>query len=573
VVAAFFPRRRLVAVLFLTGSSAPIPGLNTYCVEHAASEWKVTIDVAREFFIAGSRVTMPAVGGFVTQGDPMKFLRICSTAVVALAIPLSAGAATCAQVLSALGGVLVGASCFVSPDLTTNNPATTPANDSIVGLPPFAFTPQTDRGVISPNPPNRTPITKAVPGLQVEGYFADDPSGEGRFLIRLPNDWNGNLVVAGASGTRSEFNGDFAWSDYVVQKGYAYASQNKGVLNLKIAGVSLTPPVTDPTPCRLNPSSVVWVHFFDNDPEKPFTQWTQYMISAAQAARLALKANYNHFPTRTYAVGTSNGGYQVRRAMEEAPNLFDGGVDWEGTFIDPNGPNILIDLPPAIKNFPDYVASGFDASSQAAKNIDAAGYPPDIVLPPVPPATVPRSLWANYWGQFWEVTQCQWQKRFDPDWPTYFDGVNDVQGTGGYNYFARAALDPSILAQVGAVATTGKIKKPLITVAGTMDALLPIKRGARAYEAVVNASRKGNNQQREAQYRLYEIQNGNHIETFKDTFHQLEFIQPHAQTAFDLLVAHVENNAVLPPSQCVPRGGSIANVPAQAGHCANLLVP
>jgi hypothetical protein len=29
-------------------------------------------------------------------------------------------------------------------------------------------------------------------------------------------------VVAGASGTRSEFNGDFVWSDYVVQKGYAY---------------------------------------------------------------------------------------------------------------------------------------------------------------------------------------------------------------------------------------------------------------------------------------------------------------------------------------------------------------
>jgi hypothetical protein len=499
------------------------------------------------------------------SGDAMKLLRISTFALAGLAVPVTAGAATCAQVLAALGGVLVGATCAVSSDLTTNNPATTPANNSIAGLPPGAFTPQTDRNVISPNPPNRTPITKVVPGLQISGYFADDPTGEARFLVRLPDDWNGNLVVAGASGTRSEFNGDFSWSDYVVQKGYAYASQNKGVLNLRITSLgSPTPPTGDS--CRLNPASEIWVSFYDDAPAKPFTQWTQYIIDAAQAARLAVKAAYNHYPTRSYAVGTSNGGYQVRRAMEVAPDLFDGGVDWEGTFIDPNGPNILIDLPPAIRNFPAYVGSGFNPTSQAAQNIMAAGYPPDIV-------NGANSLWAFYWGQFWEVTQCQWQKRFDPTWQTYFDGPNDVTGTGGYDYFARAALDSSIFAQVGAVATTGKIKKPLITVAGTMDALLPIQRGARAYEAVVNASRKGNNQQREPQYRLYEVQNGNHIETFKDTFTQLEFIQPHAQKAFDLLVSHVENNAALPPSQCVPRGGAIADAPSQPGHCAMLFVP
>ncbi len=496
----------------------------------------------------------------------MMFLRLSCSGVLALLIPFSASAATCDQVLEALGDNLVGAVCFVSPDLTTNNPDTTPPNNSIAALPAGAFTPQTDRNVISPNPPNRTPITKAVRGIQVEGFIAGDPTGETRFLIRLPNDWNGKLVVAGASGTRSEFNGDFAWSDYVVQKGYAYASQNKGVLNLKIVNPSSpTPPATDPAPCRLNPALGFWVHFFDDDPEKPFTQWTQYIITAAQLARQALKANYDHYPTRTYAVGTSNGGYQVRRAMEEAPDLFDGGVDWEGTFIGPNGPNILIDLPPAIKNFPDYVASGFDPNSQAALNIKAAGYPPDIVIGKL-------SLWGLYWAQFWEVTQCQWQKRFDPTWPTYFDGLNNVDGTGGYDYFARTALDPSIVAQVAAVATTGKIKRPLITMAGTMDALLPIKRGARAYEAVVNASRKGNDEDREAQYRLYEVQNGNHIETFKDTFAQLEFIQPHAQRAFDLLVNHVENNAALPPSQCIPRGGAIADAPAQPGHCPTLFV-
>jgi hypothetical protein len=69
------------------------------------------------------------------------------------------------------------------------------------------------------------------------------------------------------------------------------------------------------------------------------------------------------------------------------------------------------------------------------------------------------------------------------------------------------------------------------------------------------------------------VQNGNHIETFKTTFPQLEFIQPHAQKAFDLLVDHVEHDARLPPSQCIPKGGAIASHPAEPGHCANLLVP
>jgi hypothetical protein len=63
-----------------------------------------------------------------------------------------------------------------------------------------------------------------VPGIRVQGRFAGDPSNQARFLLRLPHEWNGRLVVAGASGTRSEFNGDLAFSDYVLQKGYAYAS-------------------------------------------------------------------------------------------------------------------------------------------------------------------------------------------------------------------------------------------------------------------------------------------------------------------------------------------------------------
>ena len=123
---------------------------------------------------------------------------------------------------------------------------------------------------------------------------------------------------------------------------------------------------------------------------------------------------------------------------------------------------------------------------------------------------------------------------------------------------------------VAAATTTGKIKKPLITVAGTMDALLPIKHQARAYESAVDASRKGNNDRRNAQYRLYEVQNGNHIESYIGPFPELVLIQPHAQKAFDLLVDHVEAKTPLPPSQCVPKGGAISDTPSQAGNCAQL---
>src|SRR6266852_665790 len=180
------------------------------------------------------------------------FPTIRSAVLLLLLIPFSARAGvTCPDVLKVLGSRLADVNCFVSTDLTTTNPLTTPADNSLPGLPQFAFTPTFDRGVIAPIAGKRTPITRTVPGLQLNARIASDPTGQARFLLRLPNDWNGRLVVAGASGTRSEFNGDFAWSDYVVQQGYAYASQNKGVYNLRLVGVFAAPPASDPLACRL----------------------------------------------------------------------------------------------------------------------------------------------------------------------------------------------------------------------------------------------------------------------------------------------------------------------------------
>lgn len=495
--------------------------------------------------------------------------RLCGVAALSLWMPLSAHAGlTCDDVLRALARDLADATCFQSSDLTTGNEQTTPPDNSLPGLPPFAFTPRTDRAVISPDAPERTPITKAVPGLQIQARIASDALGQARFLLRLPADWNGRLVVAGASGTRSEFNGDFAWSDYVVQKGYAYASQNKGVYNLRLSTAA------DPLACRLNPDLPVFVHFYDNDAGQQFARWAEFMIRAGEIAQRGARAGYGQPPRRTYAVGTSNGGYQVRRAVELAPRVFDGGVDWEGTFVDEHAPNLLTDLPAAVLNFPDYRAGGFSAASTAAKNIEAAGYPPDIASDR---GTAPTTLWNNNWNQFWEVTECQWQKRLDPGYDTY------GSGTGTYNYVNRLSVS-DVGAQMAAFATTGDIQRPLVTVAGTMDALLPINHHARAYARAVEtaarkaetaaAGRRGEHHGRQAAYRLYEVQNGNHIENYRQiNFSKLEFIQPHAQRAFELLVDHVERGRSLPPSQCIARGGEIADAPARPGHCASLFVP
>jgi hypothetical protein len=339
------------------------------------------------------------------------------------------------------------------------------------------------------------------------------------------------------------------------------------VLNLRVASTnSAAPP--NALACRLNPASGVWVNFYDNDDGQPFTRWRDFMVQGARLARIGVEAAYGHAPRFTYAVGTSNGGYQVRRAIETAPDQFDGGVDWEGTFVDEHAPNLLTDLPAAVLNFPDYAASGNNPDSTAAKNIRAAGYPPDIVLSPT------TTLWGSYWASFWEVTLCQWQKRLDPGYDTY------GAGTGNYNYVARLSAS-DVGARMAAFATTGRIQRPLITVAGTMDGLLPIDHHARAYaRAVAAASRERHGKNDHdgdhdgpVPYRLYEIQNGNHIETYQDTFNQLELIEPHAQRAFDLLVAHVESRQPLPPDQCVPRRGAITEPAVQPGHCANLFEP
>ena len=413
------------------------------------------------------------------------------------------------------------------------------------------------RAIAPALPSDWTAITAPVPGVLVRGTLRDDP--QAHVVFRLPQHWNGKLVVAGASGTRSEFNGDLVISDFVLQKGYAYASQNKGMENLAVTTAAdpdgcLLRPVTDlPPGTATNPL----LRFFLLDKQNSIPEWGRRMKDAARIARAILEERYGRKPARTYAMGVSNGGYKVRKAIEDYPDVFDGGVDWEGVFWRVEGPNFIGEIPAGLTHFPAYRASGFDPESAAAEAIRAAHWPPDLV-------ENGTSLWALNRFSFWEVTECLYVKELDPRY-----------NPGPGNFAAFAAYDPgargeALRKQIRKIANSGRITRPLISVHGTLDALIPLEGHARPYKALIESQGFGDN------YRLYEVQNGNHLESFKGrTFGQqlpsLELIQPHAQRAFELLEAWVEKDQPAPPSQCIPRGGAISSAPAEAS-CSLLLV-
>lgn len=490
-------------------------------------------------------------------------MRLAVVAVfAAFAVPAFSQDA-CSQVRLALLAETQDVQCVQSADLTTTNFNTTPLDNSRAGLPPSAFTPRTDAMAVSPDSPHRTAITRVVPGLQVTGAMADDP--DARWVLRLPEGWNGKIVVGVPGGLRSEFMGDFIFSDFVVQEGYAYASTNKGTLNF-----FFTEPVTDSLACRLSPptaaTSATFVHFYIAEPKDTITEWFRRTREVTELARVAAVAYQERAVERTYLMGISNGGHVVRRLLAESPNLYDGGIDWEGVYWAPGGPHILIDLPAALRPYRDYALSGFSSAS-AHQAIVSAGYPPDIrANPPTPANTfspIVGSLYETQANNYWDVTACVFAQELDP---AYEGEPQD------YDYAARRQafhLSP----RVAKISTDGNLGRPLITVHGTMDALLSLTRHARPFREAVLAAGKGDI------HRLYEVQNGNHIERYRQgccNFTQLEFLQPHVHDSFHRLVAWIEKGIAPPTNQCIPRGGAIIDNPALSGRperCEALLAP
>jgi hypothetical protein len=367
-----------------------------------------------------------------------------------------------------------------------------------------------------------------VPGIQLDGYFPDTSTfntnhgwnHDSQFVIRLPERWNGGLVVAGTPGNRRQYANDFTISDRVLAQGYAYAATDKG-------------------------NSGTTFYRDGVRPGDAIAEWNYRVTELARAAKAVVAQRYGHRPVRTLAAGISNGGYLVRWQLENHPELYSGGVDWEGTLWSARGPNLVDFLPPVLRNYPEYAATG---SAQAHAALLAAGLAPGS-----------EPLWAIHNTVYWDLTQRIYREEIDPT----FDGATEAgtpycaSGTpacdADYDYASRP---PSVHRAVERIALTGRIGRPLITLQGTLDTLLPITRTGDPYAKMI--SRQG----RAGLHRYYRIEGGNHVDVLYDAFPDLlRPILPCFTTAFDALEQWVRIGRTPPRSATLPRpaSGDLAN--------------
>ncbi len=363
-----------------------------------------------------------------------------------------------------------------------------------------------------------------VPGVQVDGYFPDDSTTntnhgwnhDSQFVVRLPDDWNGKVVISGSPGTRRQYANDFVIGDWVLARGYAFASTDKG--NTGAA--------------------------FYRDGSRPggsIREWHHRVTQLARAMKRVVAQHYGQKPRRTYLFGISNGGYLARWQLENRPALYDGGVDWEGTLLRADGPNLLTYLPAALKHYPDYAATGDQAAHDA---MIAAGFAPGSEF-----------LWPFHHSYYWDLTQRIYREELDPEWDGDLDAGVPFCRTGtvpacdaDYDYASRPQRAKNA---VRSVQLTGRIGKPLLTVHGTLDALLPPATSSDVYDELVE--RAG----RDRLHRYYVVEDGNHVDGLYSTYpDRLRPLLPCARDAFTHLTAWVERGTRPPRDGFYPRPAS-----------------
>ncbi|OZM70232.1 tannase/feruloyl esterase family alpha/beta hydrolase [Amycolatopsis antarctica] len=366
------------------------------------------------------------------------------------------------------------------------------------------------------------PQPHGVPGVQIDGYFPDSSATnthhgwnhDAQFTLRLPDRWNGGLVVTGSPGNRAQYANDRAIADQVLAQGYAFAATDKG-------------------------NTGAGFHTDGRRPGDAVAEWNHRVTQLNLAARASAHRYYGRAPDRVLAAGLSNGGYLVRWQLENRAALWDGGVDWEGTLWRGEGPNLFDYLPATLRDFPVYAAGGPDAETARQRILDA-GFAPGSEF-----------LWQYHHEVYWDLTQRVYREEFDPAFDGELEAGIPYCATGtpacdaDYDYVSRP---PEVHRAVERIGLTGRIGAPLITLHGTLDTLLPISRDSDVYAGMTADRGRG----RGDRHRYYRIENGTHSDGLVDVHpDRLRPIAPCFRSAFDALGGWLDGQAP-PASRTVP---------------------
>lgn len=369
-----------------------------------------------------------------------------------------------------------------------------------------------------------SPAGAPIPGHQLFGSLGPGS----RYVVRIPASWNGKLVVCGTPATRSEHANDATLGDFLLARGYAFASSNKGIPYNAIAqplasGVLAAGAYPVPFPMGDAPGGSVALRLGALDPQHvPVAAWQEDLPRLVRAARDIVRDTMGRKVKRIYAVGLSIGGGQVRYLLERYPELVDGGLEWASVYWNP-AENILTYLPAFLKLMPAYVASGY-ADRRVHDAIVAAGFPADRVQN--------HPLFASLWDAHYATVP-----PFYADLTVFaFAALLDPHAPALESLAARAAYVPgaAVFAAVGAFAHTGKIERPLIGLAGDADVFITPQHNFAPYVAAVRAAKRGD------RYWPYLIRAGTHVDGYAALGWNLQPQLPFVWIAFDRLVGIVE---------------------------------
>lgn len=317
--------------------------------------------------------------------------------------------------------------------------------------------------------------------------------------------------MGGTPAVRNEYSLDLLLGDIALQRGYAFATCDKGTPGLTL-----------------------------RDPQRSMAEWEASYVTLTDLAQHLVAMHYGRPAHRTYIAGVSNGGYIVRRMMEQHSDRFDGGVEWSGVLWHPERRHLLTALPVWLSAYPVYANWRGDRTADerraALARLTDAGLPEASSV-----------AWETYAQVYWVVTLWLYGRSLDPewapfalDWSSHWLRHPDVLAE--YPWQERLAL---LADRIAPIANTGRLRRPLLSVAGSWDCLIPFRDHAAAYADLVHSA--GASQW----HRLYEIARGNHVDGLLRLHRSgQQVVQPYFEAALYHLEAWVETGTNPPLSGC-----------------------